>query len=115
MSKREFRDYIEDIFQAIEDVETFIKGMNYKDFFNDRKTVHAVVRCIEIIGEAAKNIPKTIKDKSPDIAWSEIVGMRNKIAHEYFGVNYRIVWRTARHYLPKLKTQLSRLIKRERL
>lgn len=64
MSKREYRDYLNDIFQSIKDIETFIKNMNRKDFLNDRKTLNAVVRSIEIIGEAAKHIPKTIQKSS---------------------------------------------------
>ena len=115
MSKREYRDYLNDIFQSIDDVEEFIKGINHKHFLNDKKTINAVVRSIQIIGEAAKHIPKFIKDEALDINWKEIVGMRNRIVHEYFGVDDEIVWRTAKFYLPKLKTQLSRLIKQEKL
>ncbi len=113
MSKREYRDYLNDIYYSIKDVETFTKGMSRKDFLNDRKTLNAVVRSIEIIGEAAKHIPKSIRDKTPVIPWKKIVGMRNKITHEYFGVDYNIVWKTAKHFLPKLKTQVSKLIKED--
>jgi uncharacterized protein with HEPN domain len=74
------------------------------------KTLNAVVRSIEIIGEAAKHIPKAIKDKAPEIHWKEIVGMRNKIAHEYFGIDNKIVWETAKRYLPKLKKQIDRIL-----
>ena len=111
MKKREYRDYLLDILNSIEDVETFIKDMTYDDFFLDRKTSLAVVRSIEIIGEAARQIPRSVKDKGPSIPWEQMVGMRNKITHEYFGVDYKIVWKTAKQSLPKLKTKLARLIK----
>lgn len=113
MNKREYRDYLNDISLSIKDVKSFIKGMGRNDFLNDRKTVNAVVRSIEIIGEAAKHIPKSIRDKTPDIPWQKIVGMRNKITHEYFGVDNNIVWKTAKHFLPKLGTQISKLIRED--
>jgi len=115
MKKREYRDYLHDIFESINDVASFIEGMSYKDFLLDKKTINAVVRSIEIIGEAANHIPKSVKDNSPDIPWKEIVGMRNKIAHEYFGINNKIVWDTAKRYLPKLRTQMKKLISQEKL
>ncbi|MFA5354602.1 MAG: DUF86 domain-containing protein [Thermodesulfovibrionales bacterium] len=111
MRKRTYLDYLNDILQSIDDVGTFIKGMSFKDFLHDKKTINAVVRSIEIVGEAANHIPKVMRDKTPDVPWREIVGMRNKIVHEYFGVDNEIVWKTAKHYLPKLKSQLATLVK----
>jgi len=106
MKRREYGDYIDDIVVSIGDVEEFIHGMTYDEFLRDKKTVNAVVRSIEVIGEAAKHIPKSIKDKSPDIPWKEIIGMRNKVTHEYFGVDNKIVWNTAAKFFPVLKIQL---------
>jgi uncharacterized protein with HEPN domain len=111
MTRREYRDYLYDILQSITDVSEFISGMNYKKFLTGRKTSNAVIRSIEVIGEAAKQVPKGIRDKAPAIPWNEMVGVRNKIIHEYFGVDYRIVRKTAKHYLPKLKTPIVKLIK----
>lgn len=111
MKKREHRDYLLDILNSIEDVEAFIKDMTYEDFFLDKKTSNAVVRSIEIIGEAARQIPRSVKDKDPSVPWEKMVGMRNKISHEYFGVDYKIVWKTAKQSLPKLKTKIARLIR----
>ena|ERR1700690_1144423 len=110
MKKREYRDYLNDIVECINDVKSFIDGMTYKEFSLDKKTINAVVRSIEIVGEAAKHIPKTVRDKAPDVPWKDIVGMRNKIAHEYFGVDIKIVWDTAKHYLPKLKKKVSAIL-----
>ena len=113
MNKREYMDYLNDILDATADVASFIKGMRYKEFILDRKTLNAVVRSIEIIGEAAKHIPKSIKNATPDIHWKEIVGMRNKIAHEYFGIDNKIVWDTAKRYLPRLRKQIDVIVRRE--
>lgn len=99
MRKREHRDYLNDIVECIDDVKSFINGMTYKEFILDKKTINAVVRSIEIVGEAVKHIPKSIRDKAPDVPWKDIVGMRNKVAHEYFGVDIKIVWDTAKNSL----------------
>jgi uncharacterized protein with HEPN domain len=110
--KREYRDYILDIVASIDDVASFIEGMTYREFTKDRKTSNAVIRSIEVIGEASKNIPKSVRDKDPSLPWKEMAGMRNKIIHEYFGVDNKIVWKTAKHSLPKLKRKVSALLKK---
>jgi uncharacterized protein with HEPN domain len=75
------------------------------------KKIYAVVRALEIIGEAAKSIPKEVKKKYPNIPWDKIVGMRNKIAHEYFGIDVKIVWTTATKDIPQLKEEMKKIIK----
>jgi len=82
--KDEYLDYVEDIIKAMDDALTFIEGMNYKDFLNDRKTVYAVIRALEIIGEATKNIPSAVKDRYRAIPWKDMAGMRDKMIHGYF-------------------------------
>ncbi|KKK82916.1 hypothetical protein LCGC14_2798630, partial [marine sediment metagenome] len=84
MRKREYRDYLNDISESIDDALSFVEGMTFKDFKKDKKTIYAVVRSIEIIGEASGKVPKRVRDKAPDVPWVEMKGMRNKIAHEYF-------------------------------
>lgn len=111
MKKRDYRDYLNDIAESINDAISFIKGMTFKEFVLDKKTINAVVRSIEIIGEASNNIPKSVRNKAPEIPWTEIRGMRNRIAHEYFGIDNKIVWDTVKHDLPKLKPQLSALLR----
>ena len=110
MKNREYRDYLNDIAECINDVKSFTDGMTYKEFSLDKKTINAVVRSIEIVGEAAKHIPKIIRDKAPDVPWKDIVGMRNKITYEHFGVDIKIVWDTAKHYLPKLKKKVAAIL-----
>ena len=75
-------------------------------------TIDAVVRNLMIIGEAAKNIPEEIKSKNPKIAWSEAVGMRNKVTHEYFGVDEDILWKTIKEDLPVFKKQILKLLEK---
>jgi len=90
--KRTYIDYIEDILTSIQEIEEFTKGMNFDDFVKDKKTVNAVIRSLEVMGEAVKKIPKEIRDKYPDIPWKYIAGMRDKLIHEYHGVDLTIVW-----------------------
>ncbi len=78
--KRVYSDYIDDINTAVNDTASFTKGMTMKEFMKDRKTVNAVVRSLEILGEAARNLPDEIKTKNPDIPWNKIIGLRNRIA-----------------------------------
>ena len=108
---RDYKLYLYDIKEAVEKIEDFKKGMNFDQFANDRKTVDAVVRNLEIIGEATKRIPKRIRNKYPEIDWKAIIGMRNIIVHEYFGVRLEIVWKTIKERLPELKNKIEKILK----
>jgi uncharacterized protein with HEPN domain len=112
VKKREYRDYLQDIYDATHEVATFIEGMTYEDFLKDKKTANAVIRSIEVIGEASKQLPKAVRDKYPSIPWKKMAGMRNKVIHEYFGVDIEIVWKTARKQIPSLKKKMSVLVKK---
>jgi len=90
--KREIGDYIEDILEAMTNAMEFTKDMSYDEFVKDTKTVYAVIRAIEIIGEAVKNIPEETRKKYPDIPWRSMAGMRDKVTHAYFGVKIERVW-----------------------
>ena len=92
MSKREWKLFVEDILESIELIENYVHNMELNDFIKDRKTIDAVVRNFEIIGEASKFIPDDIKTRNPEIDWKGIIGLRNRIAHEYFGISVSIVW-----------------------
>lgn len=104
-------DYIEDIIEAMDDAMSFVKGLEYDDFVKEKKTVYAVVRAIEIIGEAVKKIPNDVKKRYPKIPWREMAGMRNKLIHEYFGVDLKRVWKTVKEDIPNLKPQFDKILK----
>ena len=112
-AKRVYKDYLKDIRTSIFEIQEFSAGMTFEEFSYDRKTIHAVVRCFEIIGEAAKNLPGELKSKYPGIPWREITGMRDKMIHEYFGVNLQIVWQTIEEDLPSLEAAIKKLIDEE--
>lgn len=107
MSKRESTLYLQDILISIVKIEGYIKGLSREAFYNNEQVLDAVVRNLEIIGEAANNVPKEILIKYPNIPWSDMVSMRNKILHEYFGVDEEIVWKTITEDLPELKIQIT--------
>jgi len=111
--KREFGDYIEDILEAMTNAIEFTKGMSYDDFVKDTKTVYAVIRTIEIIGEAVKNIPEDIRRKYPDIPWRSMAGMRDKVIHAYFGVKIERVWEVVKRDIPNLKPKFEKMLMEE--
>lgn len=90
-------------------VTAFIEGMDYEDFIKDAKTIFAVVRALEVIGEASKSIPPSVKNRYTDIPWKDIAGMRDKLIHEYFGVNLKVVWNTVKRDIPQLRPQFERI------
>jgi len=108
---RDSRDYISDILKSIENIEAFTKGMTYDEFVRDEKTVWAVIRGIEIIGEAVSQLPDEVKEKHMQIPWREIKAMRNKLIHEYFGVNVRVLWVTIQEDIPSVKPHFVDVLK----
>lgn len=101
--KREIGDYLPDVVDGIEKSAKFIEGMGYEGFIGDDKTVFAVLRVLEVIGEAVKNIPEDVRKKYPEVPWKDIAGMRDKLIHGYFGVELRRVWKTVTEEIPPLK------------
>ena len=108
--KREYRDYVRDILEAINKAEEFVSGMKFQDFEKDDKTLFAVIRALGIIGEAVKNIPDSLRVPYKSIPWKEISGMRDKLVHEYFGVNEKVVWNTVKEDLPLLKKVVIKVL-----
>jgi uncharacterized protein with HEPN domain len=108
--KEEFLDYVEDIVNAMNDTSRFIGDMEYDDFKNDRKTIYAIIRAIEIIGEAVKKIPNEVKRQYPQVPWKEMAGMRDKLIHEYFGVDLKKVWNTVKKDIPNLKPLFNKIL-----
>jgi len=108
--KRKIHLYIADILAAMNNAEKFIGTMSYEGFFLDEKTTYAVIRCIEIIGEATKNITDDIRQKYMDVPWRDMAGMRDKVSHSYFGVDYEKVWLVVKKDIPHLKPLLQQIL-----
>jgi uncharacterized protein with HEPN domain len=110
---RIYIDFLRDTLENVEKALRFVEGMDGDDFLRDEKTIFAVIRALEIVGEAAKKIPDEIRGKYPDIPWREMAGMRDKLIHDYFGVNLRLIWKTIQEDLPPLIPKLIQAIREE--
>lgn len=110
--ERNFKLYLHDMIDAIEWILKFTENITIDDFVNDRKTCDAVIRNLEIIGEASKSIPTHIKEQSKEVPWREMYLMRNKVSHEYFGIDYELVWNIAKNELPNDLSSLRTLIQK---
>ena len=109
MSKRSDADYLTDSKEAILRINAYTENLAYEQFLQDKKTQDAVVRNLEIIGEAAKNVSEEFKDKCTHIPWRDLAGLRDKLIHHYFGVNFDIVWAVVKEELPKVLSQIEEL------
>lgn len=110
MSIRDYQLFLEDILEAITRIQKFVKGYSYEKFVSDIKTTDAVIRNLSIIGEAASKIGKDFHQKHPKIPWKHMIGLRNKVMHEYFGVDLQILWSTLDEDLPELKKMIKKLL-----
>ena len=110
MRGRNWKLRFEDMLEAIRRIERYIAGISYEEFCQDQKTIDAVVRNLEIIGEAARHISKEVRDKYPDLPWEEMSGMRNILIHEYFGVSLPIIWHTITSDLPPVVRLLEKIL-----
>jgi uncharacterized protein with HEPN domain len=110
MSKRPVELLLDDILQAIGRIEQYIKDLSFEAFSKDQKSVDAVVRNLEIIGEAANRLPDEFKEKYRQIEWHKVVGLRHRIVHEYFGIDIEIIWQILHKDLPELRDALSQII-----
>lgn len=107
---RDSRVYLEDILEAVRHALRFAESLNFEQFHTDVRTIYAVSRALEIVGEAAKSIPESVRILAPEIPWQEMAGMRDKLIHGYQGVDLRVLWRTVQEDLPDLLASVSRLL-----
>jgi len=105
------RLYLEDILEAVEKIQRYIKGLTYDTFVKNDMAVDAVIRNLEIIGEASKNLPEDVKDKYPDIPWKRMIGLRNIAVHEYLGVDLSIIWEVITKNLPETRSKIVEVLK----
>ncbi len=107
--------YLHDIIEAMKKIEEFVEGLTFEEFQKDDKTSSAVIRKFEILGEATKNISDDVRKKFSEIPWKEMAGMRDKLIHSYFGIDYKLVWSTIKNSIPKVKTVLKKILEERKI
>ncbi len=112
--KKDLLVFIKHILVSIKDIESFSKGLSKDKFVKDNLRQNAIIRKIEIIGEAVKNLSDSFKNKYSEVLWKEIAGTRDKIIHHYFGVDLDIIWKIIKTDLPKLEKKIIKILKKER-
>jgi len=110
---RDYRLYLDDIQESCEKVLRYTRGLSFDEFMHDEKTFDATVRNLEIIGEAAKHIPPEVQNRHPDVEWSKIVGLRDIVAHEYFGLDIDILWDVVQNHVPALLDDVLEILAQE--
>ncbi len=115
MKKRNPMFFLKDIELSISKILKYTKDLSFETFNKDEKTIDAVERNFEIIGEAVKNLPDEIKNEHPNVPFKQIAGMRDKLIHDYFGVDYEIVYKTIKNKLPEFKAQIKDIIRKQEL
>ena len=108
--QREFKLFLEDMLESMNLINEYVNNQTFEQFKKNRMAVDAVVRNLEIIGEAANKIPTEIKDEYPDLPWRQMYGLRNMVIHEYFGIDYEIIWEIITQKLPLNKQTLTQII-----
>jgi len=108
--KREWTDYLRDILTHAEKAEQFVAGVEFETFRANDEKVFAVIRALEIVGEAARQIPSDLRTRYPEIPWEDAIGMRDKLMHDSFGVDLEVVWRTVHDDLPPLRSAVARML-----
>ena len=110
MKSRHYHQSLQDIIDSAEDIEKFMAGVSLERLTGDRKTLFAVAKALENIGEAVKQIPAAVRHKYPDVPWKDVAGMRDVLVHDYFGIDAAIVWKTVYEDLPPLKRRIADIL-----
>ena len=110
--KKDPKVFLGHIFESIELIEIYLKEQTFESFKNSIQLQDSLIRRLEIIGEAIKNLPQDIKNFFPEVSWKNIAGMRDMLIHEYFGVDLDLTWRVLINEIPKLKKQIQSILKK---
>jgi uncharacterized protein with HEPN domain len=110
---RDSRVSLEDILEAAEKIRSYKEGLTFLAFLEDGKTVDAVVRNLEIIGEAVKQLPEDLRGRHPEVEWKKVSGLRDILIHNYFGIDHEIVWDVIQHKLPAFEASIARILERD--
>ncbi len=110
MTKRDLEDYLQDILDAIAAIKQFTSGIEFTEFSSNLEKVYAVSRALEIIGEAVKRIPNSIRSQNSEIPWKDIAGMRDKLIHDYFDTDVEIIWKAVQEDVPQLQIMIIRVL-----
>jgi uncharacterized protein with HEPN domain len=108
--KRNYKLFLKDIFSAMEAIEKFVEGISFEELIQDDKTSSAVIRKFEIVGEATKHVPEWLRKRYPEIPWKNMAGMRDRLIHAYFGIDYKLVWEAIKLEIPNLKSKLQEIL-----
>ncbi len=108
--KRVYTDYLRDILDASEKAAQFVSGVEYEAFLQNDEKIFAVIRAVQVIGEAAKNLPVTVQARAPEVDWRGVIGMRDKLSHLYLGADLQLVWDVIQKDLPNIRTAVARLL-----
>jgi uncharacterized protein with HEPN domain len=107
---RDFRLYVDDMLEAVKQIRSYVEGYNRETFASDRKTQDAVIRNLEVIGEAARNLPEIIKASASEVEWRKITGLRNILIHEYFGISVPVLWDIVQNRLNPLEEACLKIL-----
>jgi len=111
--ERVYLDYLRDVLDGLQKAHVFVADLSHEEFAKDEKTIFAVVRALEIVGEASKQIPQDVQEKYPQVPWRHMARMRDKLIHHYFGMDLNVVWRTVEEDVPELIVKISEIISHE--